>query len=86
MIDLLRQSFERLRSTFRSPQLDSDLEAELASHLELAIEENIQHGMPVSEARRQAGENEARRQASDSEAHSQAAANEARHRAEDGRS
>src|SRR5258705_9638799 len=54
MIDLLRQSFERLRSIFRSPQLDSDLEAELASHLELAIEENIQHGMPVCEARRQA--------------------------------
>jgi predicted permease len=54
MIDLLRQSFERLRSIFRSPQLDSDLEAELASHLELAIEENIQHGMPVGEARRQA--------------------------------
>jgi putative ABC transport system permease protein len=54
MIDLLRQSFERLRSIFRSPQLDSDLEAELASHLELAVEENIQHGMPAGEARRQA--------------------------------
>ena len=54
MIDLLRQSFQRLRAIFRSPQLDSDLEAELASHLELAIEENIQRGMPVGEARRQA--------------------------------
>jgi predicted permease len=54
MIDSLRHSFERLRSIFRSARLDSELEAELASHLELAIEENIQHGMPAGEARRQA--------------------------------
>jgi hypothetical protein len=54
VIDLLRQSFERLRAIFCGPQLDSDLDAELASHLELAIEENIQHGMPLGEARRQA--------------------------------
>jgi hypothetical protein len=54
VIDLLRQSFERLRAIFCGPQLDSDLDAELASHLELTIEENIQHGMPLGEARRQA--------------------------------
>jgi predicted permease len=54
MIDLLRQSFHRLRSVFRRSQLDRDLDAELAAHLELAIEENVQRGMPAGEARRQA--------------------------------
>jgi predicted permease len=54
MIDWLRQSFYRLRSVFRSEQLDHELDAELAAHLELAIEENLQRGMPADEARRQA--------------------------------
>jgi predicted permease len=54
MIDGLRQLFHRVRSVFRRAQFDSDLDTELAFHLELAIEENIQHGMPVGEARRQA--------------------------------
>jgi putative ABC transport system permease protein len=54
MIDWLRQSFHRLRSIFRHAELDHELDAELAAHLELAIEENLQRGMPAHEARRQA--------------------------------
>jgi putative ABC transport system permease protein len=54
MIDWLRQAFHRLRSVFRQARLDHELDAELAAHLELAIEENLQRGMPADEARRQA--------------------------------
>jgi putative ABC transport system permease protein len=54
MIDWLRQSFHRLRSVFRRAELDHELDAELATHLELAVEENLQRGMPADEARRQA--------------------------------
>ena len=50
----LRQALNRLRAFFRKEPLDSDLEAEMAAHLELAIEENLQRGMPAEEARRQA--------------------------------
>ena len=45
MIAFLRQSLQRFASLFRRPQLDQDLEAEMASHLELAIEENLRSGM-----------------------------------------
>jgi hypothetical protein len=54
MIDWLRRLFQRLRSIFDSARLDRDLDAELAAHLELAIEENLRRGMPADEARRQA--------------------------------
>lgn len=54
MIAWLRQSLLRLTSLFRRAQLDRDLDAEIASHLELAIEENLQHGMSDKDARRQA--------------------------------
>jgi putative ABC transport system permease protein len=50
----LLQFFQRLFSIFRRRQIDQDLDAELASHLELAFEENLQSGMPPEEARRQA--------------------------------
>ena len=50
----LRQALNRLRAFFRKEPLDSDLEAEMAAHLELAIEENLQRGMRAEEARRQA--------------------------------
>jgi predicted permease len=50
----LREAMERIRSFFQKPQRDSDLDAEMASHLELATEENLQKGMPADEARRQA--------------------------------
>ncbi len=54
MIDRLRQLFQRLRSFFRRAQLDSDFDAEISAHLELAIEENLQRGLSPAESRRQA--------------------------------
>ncbi len=50
----VREGLERLRSFFKKPQRDSELDAEVAEHLELAVEENIRHGMTAEEARRQA--------------------------------
>jgi len=47
-------SFQRLRSLFRRAQLDRDLDAEMSAHLELAIEENLERGLALAEARRQA--------------------------------
>lgn len=54
MIDWLQQSLARLRAFFGSARHESELNAELASHLELAIEENLERGMNAEEARRQA--------------------------------
>ena len=54
MIDHLRQFALRFLAHFRAPALDSDLEAEMASHLQLAIEDNLQRGLPPAEARRRA--------------------------------
>ena len=54
MTAALRQFFQRVRSLFRGPQLDGELHAEMAAHLDLATEENIQRGMSSEEARRQA--------------------------------
>src|SRR5207248_6651281 len=54
MIDKLQQSLQRLRSFFHLVQLDDELDAEMAAHLEFAIEENLRRGMPAEEARRQA--------------------------------
>jgi predicted permease len=54
MIAFLRQSLQRFVSFFRRAQLDQDLQAEMASHLELAIEENLRSGMSPAEARRHA--------------------------------
>ena len=54
MTDRLRRLFYRLRSFFRRAQLDRELDAEVSSHLQFAIEENLQRGLPPAEARRQA--------------------------------
>jgi putative ABC transport system permease protein len=54
MTNRLHQLFQRLRSLFRRAQLDRDLDAEMAAHIELAIEENLQRGLSPAEARRQA--------------------------------
>ena len=54
MIPWLRQLFHRLRSSFRRSQLDGDLDAEISTHLHLAIDENLQRGLSPTEARRQA--------------------------------
>jgi predicted permease len=50
----LREAFNRVRSFFRSDQLDHEVNEEMASHLEMAVEENLGRGMPAEEARRQA--------------------------------
>ena len=50
----LREALGRILSFFRKPPLDADLEAEIAAHIDLAIEENIQRGLTPLEARRQA--------------------------------
>ena len=50
----LRQSTQRVRAFFGKRPLDDDLDAEMASHLEFAVEENMRDGMTAAEARRQA--------------------------------
>src|SRR6185437_16534019 len=50
----LRVVFSRLQSFFRKEDLDVELDREMASHLEMAVEENIRRGMSAEEARRQA--------------------------------
>src|SRR5919108_3845166 len=50
----VRQLLHRLRSFFHSAQLDCELDAEIASHVQLATEENLQRGLSPDEARRQA--------------------------------
>lgn len=52
-MDWLRHSFQRFRVLF-SGALDNDLDVEMASHLEMAVEENRNNGMSPEEARRQA--------------------------------
>ena len=37
----LREAFNRIRSFFRKDPLDQELDEEMASHLEMAVEENI---------------------------------------------
>jgi hypothetical protein len=54
VIDSLRQLLNRIRAFFSGSRMDADLDAEMASHLDFAIEENIQRGIPPNEARRQA--------------------------------
>ncbi len=48
------QVLRRILSVFRSEALDRDLDAEIASHIELATEENVERGMTPAEARRAA--------------------------------
>jgi predicted permease len=50
----LRQSFSRLLALFSRHRLDSELDSELASHIDLAIDEYIERGMTHAEARRRA--------------------------------
>ncbi len=50
----LRQIMQRLRSSFSHPQMDQELDAEMESHLAMAIEENMKRGMSEQEAWRQA--------------------------------
>src|SRR5271156_5293649 len=50
----LREGLQRVLSFFHKQHRDSELDAEVAAHLELAGEENVRHGMTAEEARRQA--------------------------------
>ncbi|HEY1216864.1 MAG TPA: permease prefix domain 1-containing protein, partial [Bryobacteraceae bacterium] len=54
MSHFLREAFNRVHSFFRKDPLDQELDEEMASHLEMAVEENIRRGMSAEEARRQA--------------------------------
>jgi hypothetical protein len=50
-MDWMRTLLSRIRSVFRSPQLDADLDEELKAHIDLAIAENLQQGMTAEKAR-----------------------------------
>jgi len=50
----LRQVLHRLRASFGGARLDDDLRAEMASHLEFAVEENLRRGLSPEDARREA--------------------------------
>ncbi len=54
MIDWAQRTLRRLAAIFRDGDMDRELDAEIESHLELAIEENVRRGMAPDEARRQA--------------------------------
>jgi len=54
MMHFVREALNRLRSFFRKEPLDRELDVEMASHIEMAIEENVRHGLPLEEARRHA--------------------------------
>ena len=50
-MDQIRTLLSRCASFFRRQRLDEDLDQELRSHIQLAMEENMQQGMPEQEAR-----------------------------------
>ena len=54
MIEFVQMLAARLLELFRRPSLDRDLDAELRSHLEMAVERNLAEGMDTEQARRQA--------------------------------
>jgi predicted permease len=51
---IVRELAGRIRSFFQKRKLDGDLENEVASHLSMAIDENMRRGLSIDEARRQA--------------------------------
>lgn len=53
-MSILRRSWQRWRAFRNKPKLDADLEAEIASHIDLATDENLRLGMTLVEARRRA--------------------------------
>lgn len=54
MIDIARELFGRMVSLFRGRKRDEEFDAELAAHLEMAIQENLDRGMSGEAARRAA--------------------------------
>jgi predicted permease len=53
-MDIIRALWNRAAAVFRPARLDADLNAEIASHLDAAIEDNLRLGMTPEEARRRA--------------------------------
>lgn len=51
---IIRPLATRLRNLFRRSRLERELDAELASHLQLHIDDNVRRGLSPEEARRQA--------------------------------
>src|SRR3954470_1144002 len=49
-----KQLLQRLGSSFENVKMDHDLDTEMASHVQFAVEENIKSGLSPEEARRQA--------------------------------
>ena len=54
MTSWLRQVFHRVRCFLLRARDDRELDAEMTAHLAFATEDNLQRGLPPSEARRQA--------------------------------
>src|SRR5262250_3373793 len=54
MTSWLSRLLHRLRCFFLRAQDDRELDAEMSAHIEFAMEENLQRGLPPSEARRNA--------------------------------
>src|SRR5262252_2818986 len=54
ILEFLRVTLSRIRSTLHPRRVDEEFQKELASHLELMTEDNIRRGMTPAEARRQA--------------------------------
>src|SRR3989441_9803364 len=54
MRELCRTLGHRLAALFRGRHLEGELDAELRSHLEIAIERNLRRGMGPEQARREA--------------------------------
>src|SRR5713226_3628350 len=54
MRQLFRTFFLRLNSLFRRRRLEDDLEEELRSHLEMAVDLNLRRGMSADDARHEA--------------------------------
>ena len=54
IVDFLRQGWNRVRAFFGKDPLDRELDAEMSSHLEMAVDENMRRGMRPEEARRRA--------------------------------
>jgi predicted permease len=53
-VSILRRTLQRGRAFLSKPRLDAELEAEIASHIDLATDENLRQGMTPVEARRKA--------------------------------
>jgi hypothetical protein len=50
-MDLIWTMWSRIAAHFRSRELDDDLDKELRTHVDPAIEENLKRGMTDNEAR-----------------------------------